>query len=402
MTKSIELFIRIRAYWLKLMHLTMDEEKSLNGENGETIASAYKILLAIGIATEAEKLVPIKWAHISGVNYNTIGDAGVEFLEKFSRDSKVAVKTTLNPMGFDRNKPANLPENFTKQQMRIVRSYEKMGTAPSFTCIPYEIFDIPERGSAVSFAESNATLYSNSVLGLLTNKESSLSAIASSVTGKAPYSDLRIEEFRHPKVTVKPTVKLITEVDYGLLGYFAGKMIKHSCIAFDGIREKADVINIKSLSAAIGTSGTCGMFTSEENTNEVISYGREEVNTIKDEIDTAEDGNIIVLGSPQLGANDLNFLATLVENKKFLKRCMIFCPRAVYNQAANTGLISRIEKAGAEFICDSCTCLTPLITRDDFDSVITNSIKGAYYLNHSNKTGVALKDMKSIVKEYAD
>ncbi|MFL6362962.1 MAG: aconitase X [Nitrososphaeraceae archaeon] len=384
------------------MHLTTDEEKSLNGENGETIASAYKILLAIGIATEAEKLVPIKWAHISGVNYNTIGDAGVEFLEKFSRDAKVAVKTTLNPMGFDRNKPANLPENFTKQQMRIVRSYEKMGTTASFTCIPYEIFEIPERGSAVSFAESNAALYSNSVLGLLTNKESSLSALASSVTGKAPYSDLRIEEFRHPKVTVKPTVKLMTEVDYGLLGYFAGKMIKDSCVAFDGIREKADIINIKSLSAAIGTSGNCGMFTSEENTNEVISYGREEINTIKDEINTAEDGNIIVLGSPQLGVNELNFLATLVENKKFLKRCMIFCPRAVYNQAANTGLIGKIEKSGGEFICDSCTCLTPLITRYDFDSVITNSIKGAYYLNHSNRTEVALKDIKSIVKKYTD
>jgi predicted aconitase len=384
------------------MHLTTDEEKLLNGENGETIASAYKILLAIGIATEAEKLVPIKWAHISGVNYNTIGDAGVEFLEKFSRDAKVAVKTTLNPMGFDRNKPANLPENFAKQQMRIVRSYEKMGTTPSFTCIPYEIFEIPERGSAVSFAESNAALYSNSVLGLLTNKESSLSALASSVTGKAPYSDLRIEEFRHPKVTVKPTVKLMTEVDYGLLGYFAGKMIKDSCVAFDGIREKADIINIKSLSAAIGTSGNCGMFTSEENTNEVISYGREEINTIKDEINTAEDGNIIVLGSPQLGVNELNFLATLVENKKFLKRCMIFCPRAVYNQAANTGLIGKIEKSGGEFICDSCTCLTPLITRYDFDSVITNSIKGAYYLNHSNRTGVALKDIKSIVKKYTD
>jgi predicted aconitase len=384
------------------MHLTTDEEKSLNGESGETIASAYKILLAIGIATEAEKLVPIKWAHISGVNYNAIGDAGVEFLEKFSRDAKVAVKTTLNPMGFDRNKPANLPENFAKQQMRIVRSYEKMGTTPSFTCIPYEIFEIPERGSAVSFAESNAALYSNSVLGLLTNKESSLSALASSVTGKAPYSDLRIEEFRHPKVTVKPTVKLMTEVDYGLLGYFAGKMIKDSCIAFDGIREKADIIDIKSLSAAIGTSGNCGMFTSEENTNEVISYGKEEINTIKDEINTAEDGNIIVLGSPQLGVNELNFLATLVENKKFLKRCMIFCPRAVYNQAANTGLIGKIEKSGGEFICDSCTCLTPMITRYDFDSVITNSIKGAYYLNHSNRMGVALKDVKSIVKKYTD
>ena len=384
------------------MYLTKDEEKSLNGENGETIASAYKILLAIGIATGAERLVPIKWAHISGVNYNTIGDAGVEFLEKFSRDAKVAVKTTLNPMGFDRDKPTSLPENFAKQQMRIVSSYEKMGTTPSFTCIPYEIFDIPDRGSAVSFAESNAALYSNSVLGLLTNKESSLSALASSVTGKAPYSNLRIEEFRHPKVTIKPTVKLMTEMDYGLLGYFAGKMINDSCIAFDDLKEKAGIINIKSLSAAIGTSGTCGMFTSEENTNEVILYGREESNTIKDELNTAEDGNIIVLGSPQLGINELNFLSALIESKNFLKRCMVFCPRTVYNQAANTGLIDKLQKSGVEFMCDSCTCLTPLITRHDFDSVITNSIKGAYYLNHSNRIGVALKDMKSIVKEYTD
>jgi predicted aconitase len=384
------------------MYLTRDEEKSLNGENGETMASAYKILLAIGMATGAEKLVPIKWAHLSGVNYNTIGDAGVEFLEKFSRNAKVAVKTTLNPMGFDRNKPTNLPKIFTDQQMRIVRAYENMGTTPSFTCIPYETFDMPDRGSAVSFAESNAAIYSNSVLGLLTNKESSLSALASSVTGKAPYSDLRIEEFRHPKVSVKPTVKLNTEVDHGLLGYFAGKMLNDTCIAFDDIKEKTSIINMKSLSAAIGTSGICGMFTSEEKTNEVISYGREESNKIKDEINTAEDGDIIALGSPQLGISEINFLSKLVEGKRFLKRCMIFCPRAVYNHATNTGLIDRLQKSGVQFICDSCTCLTPLITRNDFDSVITNSIKGAYYLNHSNRIGVALKDMKSIVKEYTD
>src|ERR687885_1600086 len=123
------------------MYLTRDEEKSLNGENGETMASAYKILLAIGTATGAEKLVPIKWAHISGVNYNAIGDTGLQFLEIFSRDVKVVVKTTLNPMAFDRNKPGSIPENFIKKQMRIIKSYELMGTNPSFTCIPYEVFD---------------------------------------------------------------------------------------------------------------------------------------------------------------------------------------------------------------------------------------------------------------------
>ena len=384
------------------MQLTADEEKALDGDQGETVASAYRILLAIGEATDAEKLVPIKWVHISGVNYNTIGDSGVQFLEKFSSNAKVAVKTTINPMGFDRNKTHRLSENFIKKQNSIVKSYEAMGAIPSFTCIPYEIFDIPEKGSMVSFAESNAAVFSNSTLGLLTNKESSLSALASSVTGKAPLSDLRIEEFRHPKIVIKPDFRLETELDYGLVGYFTGKIVKDRCVAFDNIPEKPRTIKMKSLSAAIGTSGSCGMFTLGEKGKEVISYGKKECNIIKDELNTSEGGDLIALGSPQLGMNELDLLGNLLEGKKFTKRCLIYCARAIHRQATQIGLTGRIERAGGEFICDSCTCLTPLITRDEVDSVITNSIKGAYYLNHSNRVGVALKDLMTIVKEYTN
>jgi predicted aconitase len=386
------------------MHLTREEENALKGEDGETIASAYRILLAIGEANGADELVPIKWAHLSGVNYNTIGDAGVEFLENFSRDNvKARVRTTLNPMGFDRNDPKNLSRNFIEKQMRILTSYDKMGTIPSFSCIPYEIFDIPKRGSLVSFAESNAAVFSNSMLGLLTNKESSLSALASSIIGKVPLSDLVVEEFRRPKVNIKPDFNLITEVDFGLLGYFAGKIVHDSCVAFSNITNVLDYIKAKSLSASIGTSGSCGMFTMEEtNEKEVITFGKEEASTINDEINTSEDGNIITLGSPQLGINELNFLANLLKGKNFTKRCMIFCPRAIYNQAEKSGLTGKIERAGGEFICDSCTCLTPLITSEEVDSIITNSIKGAYYMNHSNKVGVAVKDLKTIVSEYTN
>src|SRR5919199_2421031 len=249
------------------MYLTRDEEKSLDGENGETIASAYKILLAIGIATGAEKLVPIKWAHISGVNYNTIGDAGIQFLDKFSRTAKGAVMTTINPMGFDRTKPDDIPASFQDKQASIVRSYERMGTMSSFTCTPYEVFDIPQKGTAVSFAESNAAVFSNSLLGLMTNKESALSALASSVTGKAPLSDLRLQEAGNPRVGIEVNFRLESELDYGLLGYFAGKVIKDSSVAFSGISNSSSdhhglsTIEAKALSAAIGTSGSCGMFT---------------------------------------------------------------------------------------------------------------------------------------------
>lgn len=382
------------------MELTREEERALRGEKGEALASAYRILAAIGEATGAKKLVPVRWAHISGVNYNTIGDAGVQFLDRFSQEARVAVRTTVNPMGYDRSRPEGISEEFIERQSSIVRSYERMGVEPSFTCTPYEVFDLPKKGTAVSFAESNAAVFANSLMGLKTNKESALSALASSVTGKAPLSDLRLEEARRPKVAIEAGFKLESELDYGLLGYFAGKVVKESSVALAGVGSSLARAQAKALSAGIGTSGSCGMFTLGS-AKDKISFGREEARKVRDELSTADDGDIIALGSPQLGLEELGNLAGMTEGKKFRKRCMIFCSRAIHNQAVKIGLAGKIEKAGGEFLCDSCTCLTPYITRDRYDSVITGSVKAAYYMNSSNKVKVALKDMKTIVKEYA-
>jgi hypothetical protein len=381
------------------MELEREEERALAGKKGEALASAYRILVAIGEATNARKLVPIEWAHISGVNYNTIGDAGVQFLDNFSKTVKVAVKTTINPMGYDRKHPDDISEKFQEKQLNIVKSYELMGVTPSFTCTPYEVFDVPEKGASVSFAESNAAVFANSLLGLRTNKESALSALASSVTGKAPLSDLRIDEARNPKIGIEADFKFGSELDYGLLGYFAGKIIKDSSVAFGGIA-KPSIIEAKALAAAVGTSGSCGMFTIGDGREEKISFGKKEAREVMDELDTAEDGDIITLGSPQLGMNELDYVGRLVEGKKFSKRCMIFCSKAIHSQAAKIGLTHKLERSGAEFMCDSCTCLTPYVTKEKYESVVSNSIKAAYYLNNSNKVKVALKDFKTIAKEY--
>lgn len=381
------------------MELAKDEQKALDGNYGEALATAYRILVAIGEATGAQKLVPTKWAHISGVNYNTIGDEGMRFLEKFSNRVKFAIRTTINPMGYDRNKPEDIPRNFQERQENIARSYERMGATLSFTCTPYEVFDIPQKGTAVSFAESNAAVFSNSILGLKTNKESALSALASAVTGKTPLSDLRLEESRTPKIAIESDFDFTNELDYGLLGYFTGKEAKDSCVALSSI-DKLDTIQAKALCAAIGTSGSCGMFTFGEKAKEKITFGKKEAQSVRDEISSADDGDIITLGSPQLGMDELKMLANLTETRKFTRRCIIFCSRAIYNNAVKIGLAGRIEKSGAEFRCDSCTCLTPYITKDKYDAVITNSIKGAYYLSRSNKVKVALKDIKTVADEY--
>ena len=383
------------------MDLTREEEDALDGKNGNPISTAYKILLSIGKATNAEKLIPVELVHLSGVNYNTIGDAGVEFLTKYSEEAEFVVPTTINPMGYDSHKQNNLSSNFQNQQSKIAKAYEKMGSIPSFSCIPYELFQLPKSGHSVSFAESNAAVMANSVFGLRTNKESSLSALASAITGKAPYSDLRMDSTRDPKIRIKIDKELKTELDYGVLGYFSGKSVKESCVSFGPDISNIDMYKTKSLSAALGTSGACGMFSSRDTHDETISFGKEEEKSIIDELSTTDSGDVIALGSPQLGMYELELLSKMIVGKKKKKKCMIFCARSVYEKSCKSGMAKILENAGANIICDACTCLSPLLSREEYDGVITNSVKAAHYLNKSNGVSVCLKDLKSIVMEYA-
>lgn len=380
------------------MELTQEEEQALKGEKGETLEIAYRILVAIGEATDAKRLVPVSWAHLSGVNYNSIGDAGEEFLSKLSQSAKVKIKTTLNPMGFDNDSVSkySLDENFIKKQHNIKQSYEKMGVIPSFSCIPYEIFDLPEKGTQVSFAESNAAIYVNSISNLKTNKESAFSALASAITGKSPYSDLRIND--EPNLTIRMKIKKPSELAMGLLGYFAGK-VAESSVRLAGISQ-LDNRSCKSLCAGLGTSGTCGKFLlNEKKDSEQIDFDEHESKKIFDELNTTEKGDIITLGSPQLGFEELSDLVSSLKGKSFRKRCLIFCPRMVKEQARKVDYLNELERAGCEVLSDCCTCLSPLIDKNEVDSVTTNSVKAAYYLKNSNHVGVNLKPLSQIISD---
>jgi len=381
------------------MELTREEESALKGEQGEIMQMAFRILVATGEATDAEKLVPIEWAHLSGVNYNTIGDAGEELLSSFSKDAKVKVKTSLNPMGFDIDNVSNynLDDNFISKQLSIRQSYETMGVIPSFSCIPYEIFDIPKKGTQVAFAESNAAIHVNSFDNLHTNKESSFSALASAITGKSPNSSLRKETSSN--LTIRMKVENPNELTYGMLGFFAGKVGNES-VNISGIGQM-DRRSCKSLCGGMGTSGTCAKFNFDEDNpeSEKVDFDEEEMNKVYDELNTCEKGDLITLGSPQLGLEEISDLAIRLKGRSFKKRCMIFCPRAIKEQATKLGHTNELERAGCEILSDCCTCLTPLIKKEEVDAVTTNSIKGAYYLKNSNGVDVNLKSLSEIIKD---
>ncbi len=381
------------------MDLTKDEDAALKGEQGETLALAYRVLVAVGEATNADRLLPVEWAHLSGINYNTIGDAGEEFLAKLSKDAKFKIKTTVNPMGFDFDTVAkyDLNDEFITKQKSIKNSYEKMGAIPSFSCIPYEIFDLPKNGTHVSFAESNAAIYANSISKLKTNKEGAFSALASALTGKSPFSDLRKDETRNPNLTIRMKADKKDELAFGLLGYYAGK-VAGSSVAISGVSE-LDRRSCKSLCAGMGTSGACGMFTLGDAKGETIDFDKKEMQKTHDELNTADSGDIITLGSPQLGLDEISDLTGILKGRSFKKRCMVFCPRAIQEQTRKFGYAKEIERAGGEILYDCCICLTPLIDKKNVDGVITNSVKGAYYLRTSNGVDVNLKSLSQIVEE---
>jgi len=382
------------------MELTKEEEASLKGENGETLELAYRILVATGEATDAKKLIPIEWAHVSGVNYNTIGDAGEEFLSNLSKDAKVKVKTTVNPMGYDIDNVSNynLDEEFIKKQESIRDSYNKMGVTPSFSCIPYEIFDLPKNNTQVSFAETNAAIYVNSIGHLKTNKESAFSALASAITGKSPYSDLRKDQ-ESPNLTIRMKLDNPNELELGMLGYYAGK-VADSSVRISGVN-KMDRRSCKSLCGGMGTSGRCGKFIldDDDDGSEKVDFDKKEMQQVYDELNTTDSSDLITLGSPQLGLEELSDLSSMLKGKSFKKRCMVFCPRAIQNQAKKLGYTGELERAGCEILSDCCTCLTPLIDKENVDGVTTNSIKGAYYLKNSNGVDVNLKPLSKIIQE---
>ena len=153
------------------MYLTRQEEEMYGGSEGPAVQKSMEILVALGDIYEAERLVDITSAQISGVSYKTIGDAGMEFLEELAQDTQVRVPSTLNPAGVDLEfwKELGFSEDFTRKQLRIVKAYQKMGVTTTCTCTPYLVGNVPKLGDHIAWSESSAVCYANSVLGARTN-----------------------------------------------------------------------------------------------------------------------------------------------------------------------------------------------------------------------------------------
>ncbi|MDH5792733.1 MAG: aconitase X catalytic domain-containing protein, partial [Candidatus Bathyarchaeota archaeon] len=292
------------------MYLTRGEERMLAGEEGPAAARMLELIVALGEVFGAERLVPVESAHISGVSYKNLGDAGLEWLEEQAGlGARARIRATLNPAGMDLDlwREMGVPEEFACGQERVIGAFERMMVEPTCTCTPYLVGHTPRFGSQVAWAESSAVCFANSVIGARTNRESGPTSLASAVTGLAALYGYRLDEGRRPGAVVDVTVELRDPMDYSALGYLTGKRLGTTVPYFTRLG-RPGLESMKALGAACATSGGIALWHGEGVTPEAESMeghleGLERIAVGRTEIDEAVawltrplDDPIIALG----------------------------------------------------------------------------------------------------------
>ena len=210
------------------MFLTKKEEQMCDGEFGETIRKSMDILVALGDIYGASKLVDITSAQVSGVSYKTIGQAGLEYLEDLASEEfeYSGINASLNPPGTDLDnwEALGFPKEFSIKQNQIVDAYGKLGISKTCTCTPYLVGNVPRFRDHVSWSESSAVAYVNSVIGARTNREGGPAALAAAIVGKTPLYGFHLEQNRKANLIVNVSTEL-SGADWGALGYIVGKTV---------------------------------------------------------------------------------------------------------------------------------------------------------------------------------
>jgi len=369
------------------MHLTKEEEKMLNSDN-ETLRKCMEILVAVGETNDAERLVEITSAHISGVSYDNIGEAGLEWLE--SLEGKVKVPATVNPAGMDLKKwkEMGISEDFYEKQMRVLRVFEKLGVELALTCTPYYL-SRPKYGEHIAWAESSAIVYANSIIGARTNRECGPCALAAAIVGKTPYYGLHVKENRAPTITVK------IKGDLAAAGYIGGEELKNEIPYFVFDREVPEY-ELKLLGAALAASGNTAMFHAEGITPEWKDFEKpSEKIEIVGELRTECEPDLITIGCPHTSKEELELILKLLKGRKVRKEFWIFTSRKISGESSD--LVEKLESLGVKVFNDTCMVVSPATQR--FECIMVNSGKAFNYLPLMRKVEVTFGDLKTCVEK---
>ena len=260
------------------MYLTDEQQAILSGSQGETMAKVWKTLVMYGETFGAEKMVPVtsEYNHlVTSFGLKMMGpvfdlmqqliDAGAISQQKFSVD----------PRPLDKNVPANFLMNFIfnnfmySKQESYEQQLQKLGlmNEDAFTCACYldQMGNKPGKGDVLSWAESSAVVYANSVLGARCNRNSGIMDIMGSIAGYVPSFGLLTDEGRKATWVVKVQCKNKPEAQ--LLGSAIGMKVMEDVPYVTGMTEwlgeelnDANCAYLKDFGAATASNGAVGLY----------------------------------------------------------------------------------------------------------------------------------------------
>lgn len=382
--------------------LTERDEAMLAGEMGEASRMAMRILVTMAAVYGADRLLDIESAHIDGCLYH--GYSGLEFAERLAAGgARVVVPTTLNVGAMDLIHPEVFrgTEQVGQWATRMMHAYEAMGCRPTFTCAPYQAMHRPSPGTQIAWAESNAIVFANSVLGARTNRYGDFIDICAALTGRAPDVGLHRTENRRGQILFRlvdiPARLLAEDVFFPVLGYWLGAHTGTRIPVIDGLLPETTEDQLKALGAAAASSGGVALFhavgiTPEAPTLAIAFQGQEpealfdvtlaDLRATLGVLSTVPDGpiDVVALGSPHFSIDEFDRLLPLVEKHppRTSVEFIVCTHRLVLTALQQRGRLERLRNLGVQVIVDTCVVVTPIV-RARGGVLMTNSGKFAHY-----------------------
>ncbi|KAF4953478.1 hypothetical protein FSARC_12368 [Fusarium sarcochroum] len=382
---------------------TLDQEL-LRGDYGEASRVAIRIVLRMAHLLGATRLMDVTQVHVDGCVYT--GPATLTLAERL-RDwgGKVRVPTTLNSISVDQKRwrALGVDTTFGEAADALGKAYTDMGARPTYTCAPYQLESAPKLGEQVAWAESNAVVYANSVLGARTMKYPDFLDISIALTGRAPRGGPHVSSNRLASICIKISgLEETSNLDDSfspLLGYYVGTLSTSRIPVVTGLETSGlSTDDLKAFGAAFATVSSAPMFhivgvTPEATTLEaVIASGFTSVDVKPSDLAECWDKlnsapvnqplDLVSLGNPHFSLAEIRKLANLCQGRKKADSVavVVTCGRSIYKLAEQAGLIDQLRDFGVQILTDTCWCMvTEPVIPPAAKTIMTNSGKFAHY-----------------------
>lgn len=376
--------------------LTDEDRLFLSGAHGEAAQSAMEIIATMAVAKGATALTNVSRVHIDGCIYAS--PAFLTFARAMAdKGGRVRVPTTMNAISVDHANWRNqgVAEDFGLPASQLADAYVEMGAKPSFTCAPYLLADKPAQGEDIAWAESNAVIYANSVLGARTVKHADFMDLCIALTGRAAQTGVYLDENRAPRRILDVTVpEGIDDAFWPMLGWIAGQNAPDRIPLIRGLEHTHPTEDdLKALCAAYGTTSAAPMLHIAGITPEAdlppspdadhVAIGRDDFARLWEGFNEgAARVDLVALGSPHFSIAECNAFADLMDGTRVHPdvTTIITLGRQSLGAITASGVKARLEETSIKIVPDLCWCsISEPVFPPEANTLMTNSGKYAHY-----------------------